>query len=187
MLQKHTRPPFPDIPDRLRAERTTSPFFEGVFCVVPTSFTSHPVMGVALVVWRSRTDHPVMPTPARSHPGTNFSSTTSTSSQLLYISFFCIMLPTSRRLFRLPIRSERRDLSHLKRCLATVSSAPAPEDVVEEVLNKPAGIKLREYQEECIQSVLSYLKQGHKRLGISLATGSGKTVRTYSASNPRDQ
>ncbi|KAF1993421.1 P-loop containing nucleoside triphosphate hydrolase protein, partial [Amniculicola lignicola CBS 123094] len=37
-------------------------------------------------------------------------------------------------------------------------------------------IQLREYQEECIQSVLSYLEKGHKRLGISLATGSGKTV-----------
>jgi ATP-dependent helicase IRC3 len=35
---------------------------------------------------------------------------------------------------------------------------------------------LREYQEECIQSVLSYLQKGHKRLGVSLATGSGKTV-----------
>jgi superfamily II DNA or RNA helicase len=44
------------------------------------------------------------------------------------------------------------------------------------VLNPKAGIRLREYQEECIQSVLSYLKNGHKRLGISLATGSGKTV-----------
>ncbi|KAI9778962.1 MAG: hypothetical protein M1839_007773 [Geoglossum umbratile] len=40
----------------------------------------------------------------------------------------------------------------------------------------PAGVRLREYQEECIQSVLSYLIKGHKRLGISLATGSGKTV-----------
>lgn len=37
-------------------------------------------------------------------------------------------------------------------------------------------IRLRQYQEECIQSVLSYLKSDHKRLGISLATGSGKTV-----------
>ncbi|KAF2668635.1 P-loop containing nucleoside triphosphate hydrolase protein [Microthyrium microscopicum] len=37
-------------------------------------------------------------------------------------------------------------------------------------------VRLRDYQEECIQSVLSYLKNGHKRLGISLATGSGKTV-----------
>jgi len=37
-------------------------------------------------------------------------------------------------------------------------------------------IRLRQYQEECIQSVLTYLKNGHKRLGVSLATGSGKTV-----------
>ncbi|KAK2754467.1 DEAD/DEAH box helicase [Colletotrichum kahawae] len=37
-------------------------------------------------------------------------------------------------------------------------------------------IQLRSYQEECIQSVLRSLQNGHKRLGISLATGSGKTV-----------
>lgn len=43
----------------------------------------------------------------------------------------------------------------------------------------PLRIVLREYQEECIQSVLSYLQKGHKRLGVSLATGSGKTVRLY--------
>ena len=40
----------------------------------------------------------------------------------------------------------------------------------------PLNITLREYQEECIQSVLAYLAKGHKRLGVSLATGSGKTV-----------
>lgn len=40
----------------------------------------------------------------------------------------------------------------------------------------PPKIKLRNYQEECISSVLDSLSQGHKRLGISLATGSGKTV-----------
>ncbi|THX92575.1 DEAD/DEAH box helicase-like protein [Aureobasidium pullulans] len=37
-------------------------------------------------------------------------------------------------------------------------------------------IKLRSYQEECIEAVLQHLKLGQKRLGISLATGSGKTV-----------
>jgi hypothetical protein len=40
-------------------------------------------------------------------------------------------------------------------------------------------IRLRDYQEECIQSVLSSLAEGHNRLGISLATGSGKTVRSH--------
>ncbi|KAI1823130.1 P-loop containing nucleoside triphosphate hydrolase protein [Xylaria intraflava] len=37
-------------------------------------------------------------------------------------------------------------------------------------------VHLRDYQEECIQSVLASLDKGHKRLGISLATGAGKTV-----------
>lgn len=40
----------------------------------------------------------------------------------------------------------------------------------------PLRFQLRSYQEECIQAVLASLKQGHKRLGVSLATGSGKTV-----------
>jgi ATP-dependent helicase IRC3 len=37
-------------------------------------------------------------------------------------------------------------------------------------------VSLRNYQEECIQAVQSSLNNGHKRLGISLATGAGKTV-----------
>ncbi|KAJ5518816.1 Helicase C-terminal [Penicillium expansum] len=40
----------------------------------------------------------------------------------------------------------------------------------------PPSIVLRDYQEESIQSVLKYLGEGHRRLGISLATGAGKTV-----------
>ncbi|KAI9886658.1 MAG: hypothetical protein M1823_001501 [Watsoniomyces obsoletus] len=50
--------------------------------------------------------------------------------------------------------------------VATPATTPTP----------TSPIQLRDYQEECIQAVLSYLDKGHKRLGISLATGSGKTV-----------
>lgn len=38
------------------------------------------------------------------------------------------------------------------------------------------AIQLRPYQEESVRAVLDYLHRGEKRLGISLATGSGKTV-----------
>jgi len=49
-------------------------------------------------------------------------------------------------------------------CYATAASEPQQR------------LKLRDYQEESIKSVLSALKRGSKRVGISLATGSGKTV-----------
>ncbi|KAL4927300.1 DEAD/DEAH box helicase [Aspergillus undulatus] len=41
---------------------------------------------------------------------------------------------------------------------------------------EPPAIQLRDYQEECIQSVMDHVGEGHKRLGVSLATGAGKTV-----------
>jgi ATP-dependent helicase IRC3 len=66
-------------------------------------------------------------------------------------------------------------ITKFPRCLSTdvlkashgSTSSPAPAE------NR---LKLRAYQEECIQSVISHLDKGYKRLGISLATGSGKTV-----------
>ena len=61
-----------------------------------------------------------------------------------------------------------------RRCLTTASQTNPTMDTIQ---NGPVRIRLREYQEECIQSVLSHLNKGYKRLGISLATGSGKTVR----------
>ncbi|OAP58000.1 hypothetical protein AYL99_07090 [Fonsecaea erecta] len=80
------------------------------------------------------------------------------------------MITSSRWLFALG-RPARPLLSPqlTSRSLATVTSR-TPTAVRDE------GIRLRAYQEECIQSVLSYLGKGHRRLGISLATGSGKTV-----------
>ncbi|RHZ69918.1 hypothetical protein CDV55_108042 [Aspergillus turcosus] len=60
---------------------------------------------------------------------------------------------------------------------SSTSSGPTTEPTTEysRSFESPA-IVLRDYQEECIQSVLKYLDEGHKRLGISLATGAGKTV-----------
>lgn len=58
------------------------------------------------------------------------------------------------------------------------ASASLPIDGTPEVQqpSQPQQLELRDYQEECIQSVLASLEKGQKRLGISLATGSGKTV-----------
>ncbi|PKY05016.1 ResIII-domain-containing protein [Aspergillus campestris IBT 28561] len=74
------------------------------------------------------------------------------------------------RLWRPSTFAWRPNLRQQWRCNATLSPGPVPQQP-----SRP-GIVLRDYQEECIQSVLDYIKQGHKRLGISLATGAGKTV-----------
>jgi superfamily II DNA or RNA helicase len=86
------------------------------------------------------------------------------------------MPPASRGRFAFSLWQKCRPVIPLTRGLATLAqNSPY---LLEPALNPPAGIRLRQYQEECIQSVLTYLEKGHKRLGISLATGSGKTVST---------
>lgn len=84
------------------------------------------------------------------------------------------MPPASRGRFALSLRQKCSPVVFLTRRLANL--AQSSQYLLEPAINPPAGIRLRQYQEECIQSVLTYLEKGHKRLGISLATGSGKTV-----------
>ncbi|KAF2193086.1 P-loop containing nucleoside triphosphate hydrolase protein [Zopfia rhizophila CBS 207.26] len=74
--------------------------------------------------------------------------------------------------------SKRTGVCPVRICARNASTARIPSIVPPQtsVPASPLQITLREYQEECIQSVLSYLQKGHKRLGVSLATGSGKTV-----------
>ncbi|EKG14076.1 Helicase [Macrophomina phaseolina MS6] len=74
----------------------------------------------------------------------------------------------------------RNGLIAIRRVSSGVQPAPADVPSLPDSPPPPpvtkSGIQLRDYQEECIQSVLAYLSKGQKRLGVSLATGSGKTV-----------
>ena len=63
---------------------------------------------------------------------------------------------------KLRVKKEKQDEVHV-----TTISPPA---------QASDPIILRDYQKECIDAVLDNVKQGHKRLAVSLATGSGKTV-----------
>ncbi|GAB7359072.1 hypothetical protein MBLNU230_g5144t1 [Neophaeotheca triangularis] len=45
-----------------------------------------------------------------------------------------------------------------------------------EIATTTSKVELRPYQKDSINAVLKYLKDGKRRLGLSLATGSGKTV-----------
>ena len=59
---------------------------------------------------------------------------------------------------------------------ATHSTRESSTSSISNSSNATTGIQLRPYQEESITSVLTSLSQGARRLGLSLATGSGKTV-----------
>ena len=100
----------------------------------------------------------------------------------------CAMTPyLSRWLLRQPIHRIAK-IHHSARpltCSATrtfqrplATSILTANGSVEDELSLPVPkIVLRKYQEECIESILAALSDGHKRLGVSLATGGGKTVR----------
>lgn len=84
-------------------------------------------------------------------------------------------LSIARRSGPSPVRVAVRKASTTSTPSIVPQQTPTPDS--------PLQITLRDYQEECIHSVLSYLQKGHKRLGISLATGSGKTVGNFSEGN----
>lgn len=64
-----------------------------------------------------------------------------------------------------------------QRCIRTrAKTAPDAARPRTDPIQAVPATRLRDYQEQSIQAVLDHVQQGHKRLGISLATGSGKTV-----------
>ncbi|KAI9736088.1 MAG: hypothetical protein M1818_006264 [Claussenomyces sp. TS43310] len=84
------------------------------------------------------------------------------------------MPPASRGPWMLFLRARRPVLPHVQHY--PPAGRQAHGNAASSTLSSIPSIRLRDYQEECIQAVLSHLKQGHKRLGVSLATGAGKTV-----------
>ncbi|KAF2456103.1 P-loop containing nucleoside triphosphate hydrolase protein [Lineolata rhizophorae] len=91
------------------------------------------------------------------------------------------MLPGFGRLAARCIRTSYPRLRTPRRYSSLTSVSPAQSSnnahpIKNLAPEQKSTVQLRGYQEECIQSVLSHLEMGHKRLGISLATGSGKTV-----------
>ncbi|KAI5779312.1 P-loop containing nucleoside triphosphate hydrolase protein [Geopyxis carbonaria] len=82
------------------------------------------------------------------------------------------LLPISR-LSRALIRNPLIRINRLHKNGIDVSTQPVH---VPPFPNSSNPMELRDYQEACIDSVLSHVEDGHRRMAISLATGSGKTV-----------
>lgn len=58
-----------------------------------------------------------------------------------------------------------------------ISTSVAAQD---EISAKPqAGFFLRAYQEECVEAILTAFREGRRQVGVSLATGAGKTVTSF--------
>ena len=97
------------------------------------------------------------------------------SSSFGRLTSVSITMQGTNRLARL-VRPGRQSMIRVmpatRSLVRSVTHEPAPSPLM------PSKTQLRDYQEECIQSVISHLSQGHRRLGVSLATGSGKTVRS---------
>ena len=101
-----------------------------------------------------------------------------TMNRLVGVALRARMAPRVARWTLQPGPSLARSL-----CTSAAARQAQPVDPPPEAQIKPTqGIILRAYQEECIQSVLSSMEEGKTRLGVSLATGSGKTVRPLLAS-----
>ena len=82
-----------------------------------------------------------------------------------------------RKTRRVPSPWLSRTYARGKPSLATATLSPAPVAIPSLHNN---NFELRNYQSECIESVLKAFQEGKRQVGVSLATGSGKTVRQSS-------
>ncbi|KAL5594669.1 uncharacterized protein BROUX77_008016 [Berkeleyomyces rouxiae] len=86
---------------------------------------------------------------------------------------------SSRRTFHVPgpmLAAQPRAKTKAKGKKRGKAAAAAEADPEAKPAHGSHKVELRAYQKECIEAVTSAIAQGKKRLGVSLATGGGKTV-----------